>query len=413
MHFILMSGLLVCSAFFSGTETAFFSLSRRQIHLLKNSPHRLALLAAKLLDEPDRLLACLLLGNTAVNVLFYAVASVLTVSVEKKMGVAAASICGVGSFVVLVVFGEILPKSLAYANAKSLAILTTGPLFLLTKILGPIQVLLRMLVVTPILRLILGTQDKDKPLSNEELKHLIDQISRRGLITADETRIMGEIIEFGYLKVRHVMQPRVDMIACDISDGRGEAQSLMQKNNLTKIAIFENAVDNILGLIYHRDLLLNPQATLKELTKKVNYVPEQQKVESLLEFFRKSGTDMAIVVDEYGGIAGSVSLSDIAEELIGPLEGPEEIDPIKQVGPFGYRLAGSISMHDWSSSFGISFQESRFVTLGGMVSAKLGRIAKNGDELRIKNLKFTVESVRNHRIETLILSVEPLDSNGK
>jgi magnesium and cobalt transporter len=139
----------------------------------------------------------------------------------------------------------------------------------------------------------------------------------------------------------------------------------------------------------------------------VNFVPEQKTVESLLEFFRSSRTDVAVVVDEYGGIAGSVCLEDIAEELFGQMEPSGQIEPVQQTGPFEYRLAGNLAVHDWAEVFGIDQAEIHQVTIGGLVTALLGKIPKPGDVACLKNLRFTVENVRKRRIETLILTFEP------
>ena len=185
----------------------------------------------------------------------------------------------------------------------------------------------------------------------------------------------------------------------------------MQKNHLTKLPVYVGAVDNVVGLVYLRQLLLQPDMSLDKLVQQVYFVPEQKTVESLIEFFRRSHSDTAIVVDEYGGIAGSVCLEDIAGELLGPIEITGGIEAIEQTGPMEYRLAGSLAIHDWAEAFGLNPTETRLSTVGGFVTALLGKIPKNGDVVYLKNLKFTVESVRKHRIETLILTLEPIPSD--
>jgi CBS domain containing-hemolysin-like protein len=187
----------------------------------------------------------------------------------------------------------------------------------------------------------------------------------------------------------------------------------MLKNHLTKLPVYVRTIDNIVGLVHLRQLLLKADMSLDKLVQQVNFVPEQKTVESLLEFFRRTGTDTAIVVDEYGGIAGSVRLEDIAEELLGPIELGSGVEPIEQLGPFEYRLAGNLTIHDWAEAFGIEPTETRLSTIGGLVTALVGKIPKSGDVAYLKNLKFTVESVRKHRIETLILTLEPIPTNGQ
>ncbi len=408
---VLMLLLLAGSAFFSGAETAFFNLSRRQTKLLQKSNHKLQKLAAKLLSKPGQLLSCLLFGNMTVNILFYAVASILTVRVEQRIGITAAVITACLAFVGLVLFGEILPKSLAYANSKSLSITAALPLFLCLQIFAPLQLVFRFLIVEPVLRLLLGPVKLPKPVTIDEFKSLIEQVRKRGLITANENKLLAEIIELGFLKVRDCLRPRVDMIACAVTDSPLHAREKMVKNHLTKLAVYVGTIDNIVGMVGLRRLLLEADTTLDKLVQQVHFVPEQKTVESLLEFFRKSRTDTAIVVDEYGGIAGSIALEDIAEELLGPIEITDGIEPVEQIGPLKYRLAGNLAIHDWADAFSIDPTEIKVCTIAGLVTAALGKIPKSGDVAYLKNLKFTVERVRKRRIETLILTLEPTPTN--
>jgi putative hemolysin len=405
--------LLIGSAFFSGTETAFFNLSRRQINLLKKSKHKLQNLAAALLNEPKQLLSCLLFGNMIVNVLFFALASVLTVRLERQVGPAPAALTAFFAFCLLVLLGEILPKSLAYTASKSISIASALPAFLCTKVFTPVVFVFRFLMVELALRLLLGPAKHPKPITSAEFKALMEQVRKRGLITPDENRLLTEVVELGFLKVRDCLRPRVDMITCAVTDSSQKARKIMLKNNLTKLPVYAGKIDNIVGLIHLRKLLLHPQAPLDELVQKVDFVPEQKTVESLLEFFRKTATDTAIVVDEYGGIAGSIRLEDIAEELVGPIELTDGIEPIEQIGPFEYRLAGALAIHDWAEAFGIEPAQTRLATIGGLVTAALGKIPKAGDIAYLKNLKFTVERVRKNRIEALILTLQPEPNDAK
>ncbi|HUS73665.1 MAG TPA: hemolysin family protein [Sedimentisphaerales bacterium] len=413
IQIVLMLLLLAGSAFFSGVETAFFNLSRRQVNLLSQSKHKLQKLVARLLNKPKQLLSCLLFGNMTVNVLFYAVASVLAIRMGEQIGAGAAAITAFISFAVLVLFGEILPKSLAYANSKSISVAAALPLVLCLQIYAPLQFVFRVFMVEPALRLLLGPAQRTKPISTGEFKSLIKQVQKRGLISADENKLLAEIVEFGFLKVRHVMRPRVDMVACDVSDSAELASEKMLKNHLTKLPVYVRTIDNVVGLVYLRQLLLEGDTTLDKIVQPVDFVPEQKTVESLLEFFRKMGMDTAIVVDEYGGIAGLVRLEDIAEELLGPIEITEGMEPVESIGPFEYRLAGDISIHDWAEAFGIDPEEAKISTIGGLVTVLLGKIPKSGDVAYLKNLKFTVERVQKHRIETIILTLEAAGTNGQ
>ncbi len=409
---ILMLVLLACSAFFSGAETAFFNLSRRQTRLLKESKHKFQKLPAKLLDDPGRLLNCFLFGNMTVNVLFYSVSSVVIVKLKGQSTLGAA-VVAVLSFAALVLLGEILPKSIAFANSKSLATFAALPAFLFLHVFAPIEFIFKVFVLEPALRLILGPARQPEAISVREFASLIETTRRQGLISADENKLLTEIIELGFLKVRNVMRPRVDMVTCNVTDSADVARQKMKANHLTKIPVYVGTIDNIVGLVHLRQILLNKNVSLDKIVRKVNFVPEQKTVESLLEFFRKSKTDTAVVVDEYGGIAGSVRLEDIAEEFFGQIEPESQVEPIEQTGPFEYRLAGNLPIHDWAEMFDIDLAETRQATIGGFVTVLVGRIPKTGDVVHSGNLKFTVEKVRNRRVETVLLRFEPFRDDGK
>jgi putative hemolysin len=409
---ILMLILLAGSAFFSGSETAFTSLSPRQMRLLERSEHKLQKLVASLLGKRQRLLNCFLLGNMTVNVLFFAVSSVLIIRLKDYGGLAAA-FAALLSFAGLLLFGELLPKSLVYANSKIFCVAAALPAYLCLKIFGPVELVLRATILEPALRLLLGPTRHPKTITAGEFKSLIETIRKQGLITADENKLFTGVIELGFLKVRHVMRPRVDMIACDVNVSSNVARRMMEKHRLTKLPVYVRSIDNVIGVVHLRQILLRSEVPLDKIVQQVNFVPEQKTVESLLEFFRMSRTDMAIVVDEYGGIAGSVRLENIAEELLGQIEPAGQTAPIEQTGPFEYRLSGNVAIHDWADVLGIDLAQTRMVTIGGLVTALLGKIPKNGDVAYLKNLKFAIEKVRKHRIETLILTLEPLQTDDQ
>jgi putative hemolysin len=405
--------LLAGSAFFSASETAFFSLSRRQINLMVQSKNRFKHLVTVLLKNPKSLLSGILLGSMAVNTLYFSLASVLTLSVRSENGMTTAAITAIAAFAILVIFGELMPKSAAYSNAPLIATATALPCLFCLQVLGPLRFILNGLFVEPALRLILGSKMRMQPINLNQLKILIESSRQRGLISTDENQLLSEVVEFSMLKVRQVMRPRVDILAADANTSNVQAREIMKTSHITKLPVYSGNIDNIIGIVNLRQLLLYPEMPIARLAEKVNFVPEQKTVESLLEFFRSSKTDIAIAVDEYGGIAGTVSLEDIVEEIVGPIEATVGIEPVKQLGPMKYRLAGNLAIHDWADAFGIDIAESRTATIGGLVVAILGRVPRMGDIAFMGNLKFTIETVRKHRIESVVLELMPLEKQKK
>jgi len=376
------------------------------------SRHKLQQLAALLMRRPSHLLSSLLFGNMLVNVLYFAIASVLTFRIEEYVGVIWAVICAIAMFCILVLFGEILPKSFAYSNSKGISVSAAAPAYITLKILLPVISAFKFVFVEPALRLLLGPVQKPKAITADEFRSLIEQIKKRGLITPDQNKLINEIIELASLKVQDCLNPRVDMVAGKVTDSAERLKRIMHQHNLTKIPVYDRKIDNIVGEIHLRKLLIESDKPVDKLVQPVHFVPEQKTIESLLEFFRKTHTDTAIVVDEYGGIAGNICLEDIAEELLGPMEVAERTEPVKKIGPFQYRLSGSLPIHDWADAFDIELEESRITTIAGLVTALLGKIPEQGDYIYLGNLKFTVEQMQKHRIKTVILTLEPIQNDN-
>jgi putative hemolysin len=408
---LVMLVLLAGSAFFSSAETAFFNLSRRQVESLRRSKHKLEKLAGSILRNPSKLLGGLLFANMIVNTLYFACSSVLIMSIESKFGLPEASLAAVITFTVLLLFGEILPKTAAYSRSQSVSVVFALPVYVSVRLLEPVLWILRFAITDPLLRLLVGTRTAQKGITLKEFKILLSAIRQRGDISADQSRVVTEVVEFGALKVKDCLKPRVDMAACEIHADSADAKAIMLENGLITLPVYNRDIDRISGVVTLRRLLLEENKALSDLVERTNFVPEQKTVESLLEFFRKSGTNTAIVVDEYGGISGSANIEDIVEEILGPISGANAGKSIKSIGPREYMLNGRLPIHDWAESFDIDMSEQRITTIGGLVTSLLGRIPEAGDVARLGNLKFTVENVKRNRVESVKLTLESVESD--
>jgi len=411
-YIVLMIVLLSCSAFFSGSETAFFHLSQRTVRQFAQSAKKMERLTAKTLANPSQFLTALLFGNMLVNVLYFALTSTMSFQFGRSAGPAAGTLVAASGFVLLLLFGEMLPKSLAYTNAHRFCLYAAPACYLFLKILGPLLCTIDLLIVQPTIRLFVQPQ-KSAGVSTNQLKSLLDSSRHQGLISSNENQLLTEILKFSFLKVRHVMQPRVEMPSCSIRTSVKSATKEMLEKNLDKMPVYTESIDSVVGFIYLRDLFLHPERLLSVMVRHAQFIPEQKSVESLIDFFRQTKTDTAIVVDEYGGVAGWVELDDIMEQLLGPLEDASEAEPIEQVGPMEYRLRANLSIHEWMEAFGINIKQERQVTIGGFVIALLGRIPKEGDEVVFQNIKFIVERVKQNRIQTIILTLGSFDETKK
>jgi CBS domain containing-hemolysin-like protein len=407
-QFLLMTVLLCLSAFFSGTETAYFQLSRRTIRQLSTSANRLERLTARVLHDPNRFLTALLLSNLAVNILFFSISGTLVFQISSRRGTVAGTLTAVLCFVILLLFGEMLPKSLAYGNRRRFCIMCSPLNYIILTVLSPLLKVVDVVILRPALRLFVGPQQTGA-ISINQFKLLLESSRRQGLISPQENQLLMEILKLSYLKVRHVMTPRVEMRACSSDLPLASIKQQILDANRDSLPVYQGAIDEIVGVIYLRDILLHPQSTAAEIARNVPFVPEQKTVESLIDFFRKTHSDQAIVVDEYGGVAGLVELQDVTDHLLGNVADTSENEPIEPVGPLTYRLSADLSIYDWMESFGLDdFKEERLTTIGGFVTAMLGRIPKTGDRLTFKNMTFTVEKISNNHIESVVLSLQPI-----
>jgi putative hemolysin len=404
---ILMILLLCCSAFFSGSETAFFHLSRKTVRQFSRSNLRLEQLVFKILQDPNRFLTALLFGNMTVNVLFFSISSTVLFRVSQAYGPIAAAASGAVCFFCLLLFGEMLPKSVAFVNTKRFCLIASPACYFLLSFLRPLLKTLDVLFVRTTIQLFAPSHQKNT-ISMKQLSVLLDSSRRQGLIDNDESQLLTEILKFAYLKVRHVMLPRVEMTACSLKRSPKEIQQIMVQKRISKIPVYTSGIDHVVGMIHLRDIILNSDRTAESMMHNVCFVPEQKTVESLIDFFKQTHTDHAVVVDEYGGVAGFVDMDNITEQLLGPMEETYQGEPIEQIGPFQYRLHANLPISDWQDAFEIEIAEGRLTTIGGFVTALLEKIPQKGDSVAFGKMRFTVENAHNNRIHTILLSVEPL-----
>ncbi len=258
-------------------------------------------------------------------------------------------------------------------------------------------------LVGPITRL-LAPRRATQDITARELAALLDLSGRRGVIAHDAGILLQEIVDLAQLRVADIMVPRVDMIAYDVNDPPAGLAELFRKTHLRKIPVYDGQPDRILGAVYGKALLLNPDKPLRELAVKLPFVPESASVEKLLVQFRVTRKQMALVVDEFGGLAGLVTLQDIIEEIVGDV-GDSRDEPehpaVRQVGKGLYVIDGNVSIHDWAEAFRIELPPGRVTTVGGLVTSLLGRIPREGDQVRFRNLRLKVLSLRGRRIQTL------------
>jgi putative hemolysin len=396
--------LLCWSGFFSGSETALFSLSRAELHRFRHGKGAGRLVAA-LMDDPRRVLNTLLLGNMLVNTGYAAVSAVAIIELQHAGApgwfVAVAPIV---SLLVLILAGEVTPKMLAFAAGVRLAPTSAAVLAVLERLLLPILWLLETVLVVPLTRMLAPWPSGKADISTRELAALLDLSVKRGLIGHDANVLLQEIVGLTEMKVSEIMVPRVDMIAYDVDGPPGGLMKLLTATRHRKIPVYERDLDHVLGAVHAKQLLLEPTAPLRSLAAKLPFVPAAANLERVLILFRVTRTQMAIVVDEYGGTAGLVTLEDVLEQIVGDIAESHEVrrgPALEKISDQEYVVDGDLAIHEWVEAFRIDLSGRRISTIGGFVTSLLGRIPHPGDAARYRNLEFAIESMHRRRVEKL------------
>jgi magnesium and cobalt exporter, CNNM family len=404
----VMALLLVASGFFSGTETALFNLTRGQLHRLRQSKGA-SHLAADLMTRPERTLHSLLLGNMIVNVAYSGISAVMVLDLPG-LGLAPwlALLLSLLPLLVLILIGEVTPKMLAIALQERWAVPAAPLLAGLSRVFWPVLFVLDRTIVGPLTRMLAPQRESGADISNSELASVLNLSARRGIIGHDANALLQEIVELTDLRVRDIMVPRVDMVAYDVDEPAEGLLELFRRTGLRRIPVYEADPDHILGLVHAKRLLLQPEAKLRDLATPAVFAPEAGNLERLLLQFRVKRAQTAVVVDEYGGTAGLVTLQDVLEEIVGDipeLDESEQADAVREIAPDTYMLDANLAIHEWADAFKMDLASRRISTVGGFVTSQLGRIPRAGDTVDYRNLRFHVESMRGSRIGTLRLEL--------
>ena len=402
--------LVVLSGTFSGSETVLFSLSTAQLERAANSHNPFRRQAARLMQHPKRTLTTILLGNTAVNVLLFAASYLLFSRLGQDVGPWVTPVAGAASVLLVIVGGEVVPKVLAVGLADRLAPFSATVVQTSGVVLRPVGRIIDLILVEPLTRLVFGRTVRrsrgERSLSTDELKALLEMSRRRGEINPLEDRFLREVVDLSYLRVRDVMKPRVEVDAYDLNAAPEGLRELMRRTRHKKIPVYEGSIDRIIGLVYAKVLFFEPDKPLRDLVTPVRFVPEVINCEQLLRHFRETRSQLAIAVDEFGGTAGLVTLEDVLEEIVGEIDDPEDRPAEPEITPRSeteYDISGRLSVHYWAETFGIPRLSGRVATVGGLVTARLGRPARAGARERIGHEEREVKMVGRTRVERLRL----------
>lgn len=409
---VILVILVILSAYFSATETAFTSLNRIRLKSKADAGNRRAALALKLVDQYDKLLSTILVGNNIVNLSASSLATVFFTEGLRLQNGAVISTAVIT--IVVLVFGEVSPKSLAKEYPESFAMFSAPMMRILMVILTPVNFLFSLL--KKLLSKVFHKQG-DSGITEEELVTMVDQAESEGGLDQHESKLIRSAIEFNDMEVDEILTPRVDIVAVEDTDSMDEIAQAFAESGYSRLPVYHEDIDDIIGVIHEKDFhaaRYRGQTDVKAITGPMLYTTGNTKISELLRILQREKAHMVIVVDEYGGTEGLVTLEDIVEELVGEIwdEHDEVIEEFKKQEDGSYLISCSADLTDLFDLFSIK-GECDANTISGWVMEQIGRIPEEGDCFQSDGLDVTVTKVDHRRVLEIRVEVLPEPEDDK
>ena len=406
LQIVIVIGLLGLSAFFSSAETAMTTVNRIRVRNLAEAGLERAEILAKILDNQPKMLSAILIGNNIVNISASSLMTVVVTDIFGNAYVGAAT--GILTLMVLI-FGEITPKTAATLYSETVALRFAKSIYLMMQILTPVIFIVDKLSLVVLRLLRIDPNRKPEAITEEELRTIVEVSHEEGVIESDEKKMIYNVFDFGDSVVKDVMVPRVEMTFIDVNADYGEVVEIFRQEKYTRYPVFEGTTDNVIGIVNIKDLLLaeNDGAfSLRKYMREPLFTYEFKKTAELMVDLRKTLNNIAIVLDEYGATAGLITMEDMLEEIVGEIRDEydeDEEDVVRKVGPGEYEIEAAMKLDDLNDRLGLLLQSEDYDSLGGFVIGLLGHIPGEGEEVTWEGLRFVVEKVDRNRIDTIRL----------
>lgn len=411
---VAMAILVAFSAFFSGGETAFSSLNKVKLKakMKDGKPNKNIKLTLKLAEKYDVVLSTVLIGNNIVNIAATSLATLFFTGILGDNSDMGATVSTVVMTIVVLIFGEVTPKTIAKENAERLAVMIAPAINLFIIIFTPLNIFFKGWKL--ILSKVFKTEEKDT-VTEEELKTYVDEACTGGEIDNNESRLIRSSIEFDDIDVGDILVPRVDVEAVDKYAPLSEIERVFNTTNFSRLPVYIDDIDNIVGVIHHRDFESARKRNLKSLRSVIKPVPAvspDTKISKLMRIFQKNKTHLAVVIDEFGGTEGIVTLEDILEELVGEIwdEHDEVQNDIEQISANEYMVQGSMSIADFYEFFEIYQEEKDISTVNGWIMKCTDKIPEAGDSFVKNGLNARVVTVDGKRAEKIKITTEVVEN---
>lgn len=408
---------LLLSAFFSSSETAFFSLQKTRIAHLVNTGAAGSGRVARMIEEPERLLSTILLGNNLVNIAFAAIVTVTVASLlgDDQEGIAILVATAVGTAIILI-FGEILPKSFAFRNSERVAFAFARPLKFIEILLLPLVVILQWIGRSTNSAFSAEDSAPTPFVTEDEFRTLIDVGEAEGSLDPEEAEMLESVFRFGDKQVREVMSQRTEIVSIERGATLGGFLSVYEHSPHTRFPVFKGTTDNLVGILSSKDILkamcsrdIPYSEPITDRIRDVYFVPETKRIAELFDELRRTGNQLALAVDEFGGISGLVTLKQLLEEVVGRI-GEEGVSPEEEfiaLDQNTYEVDGAMSIEQANDELNINLPEGDFETVAGFILDKLGHIPIAGETIEFSDMKLEVSRMKEMRIDSIKLNKKP------
>ena len=409
LYLVFLLVCLILSAFFSSSETAFISLQRVRVEHLISTNVKGAKRVARMIERPERLLSTILLGTNFVNTAAVALATALAVSVwGQEQGILIATI---GVTVILLIFCETTPKTIATQHAEKMSLTFARPIEIVAWLFTPFVVILSW-IASGFTKMVGGTPLPRSLVSDEEIRTMISVGHKEGTVEEAEAKMLHNVFDFGDRPVSEVMVPRPEVVCIEQGSKITDFLATYTESPLSRFPVYQENMDNVVGILSVKDVLMalaketiDNQSTIDELIRPAYFTPENKRINELFAEMQDKNYRMAVVVDEFGGTAGIVTLSRLMEEIVGPV-GDELTAAEKEyevINEYTFQVDGGMRIEEVNEELGLELPEGDYETIAGFVLHLLGHIPRQGEQLRYKNLKLIVTKMRKHKIEEIVM----------
>ena len=406
--------LLSLSAFFSSSETALTTVNQIRMRTLADNGDKRAARVLRVTGNPGKMLSAILIGNNIVNLSASSISTSLAIHLFGNTGAGIAT--GILTFLILI-FGEVTPKTMATIKADSMSLTVAAPIGLLMKILTPVIFIINKLSLGLMFLLHVNIKDAQKKMTEEELRTIVDVSQENGVIEHEERDMIHNLFDFGDAEAKEIMVPRIDMTFVQADATYQEVLDIFRQDMFTRLPVYEDSTDNVIGIINMKDFLLQndtPEFSVRNLLREPYFTYEHKNTADLFLEMRKSSISLAIVLDEYGVTAGLITLEDLLEEIVGEIRDADEEDDITRISDREFYVLGSANLNDVSEALSLHFTSDDYDTIGGYCLGLLDHLPeKNEIILTDNNILLRIDRMEKNRIERIYIRLpEPLEETG-